>query len=55
MVYEYTIKHNGIVYPAGTDVPVGDEPKIEVKKVEKVEETPKPKAKAKPFKKTSKK
>lgn len=42
MVFDYTVKHNGVRYPAGTDVPVGvAEPKVEVKKEpEKVVETP---------------
>lgn len=58
MVFDYTVKHDGIVYPAGTDVPVGgNEPKVEVKKEEpkKVveKETPQP-SKFKP-RKTSKK
>lgn len=45
MVYDYTIKHDGILYPAGTDVPVGNVPKIEEKIAEpaKVEEKPKAK------------
>ncbi len=45
MVFDYTVKHNGVRYPAGTDVPVGvAEPKVEVKKEpEKVVETPQPK------------
>ena len=35
MIFEYTVKHNGIRYPAGTDVPVGnEEPKKEEIKVE---------------------
>ena len=58
MVFDYTVKHDGIVYPAGTDVPVGkNEPKVEVKKEEpkKVVETPQPTvSKARP-KKTSRK
>lgn len=37
MIYTYTVKHNGVVYPAGTDVPVGKQP--EEKKV--VVESPK--------------
>ena len=23
MIFDYTVKHNGVRYPAGTDVPVG--------------------------------
>ena len=38
MIYTYTVKHNGVVYPAGTDVPVGKQPEVEKKAVE---ETPK--------------
>lgn len=57
MVFEYPVKHNGVDYPAGTEVPVGNAPKVEEKvepKVEvKAEETPKPKVetKVKPKKK----
>ena len=45
MVFDYPVKHNGIKYPAGAEVPVGVEtPKVEVKKEpEKVVETPQPK------------
>lgn len=53
MVFDYTVKHDGKYYPAGTDVPVGGatpkaEPKVET---EPVKETPKPQPKAKPTKK----
>lgn len=57
MVFEYPVKHNGVDYPAGTEVPVGNAPKVEEKvepKVEvKAEEEPKPKVetKVKPKKK----
>lgn len=57
MVFEYPVKHNGVDYPAGTEVPVGNAPKgeekAEPKVEEKAEETPKPKveAKVKPKKK----
>jgi hypothetical protein len=42
MVFEYAVRHNGVDYPAGADVPVGneapkkaaEEPKVEEKKVE---------------------
>lgn len=49
MVFEYTVKHNGIVYPAGAEVPVGKQPetKAEPKVVEVEKPTPKPKAKPK--------
>lgn len=54
MIFPYQVKHNGVYYPAGTDVPVGGapitEPVVEEKPV--VEETPKPKAA--PKKKTTK-
>ena len=55
MRFEYTVKHNGVRYPAGTDVPVGDDVIQEVveKKPEVVVE--KPKAKPQPKKKTVKK
>ena len=48
MKFNYRVKHNGIVYPAGADVPVEDktpkaEPKIveEKSKAEPKMETPK--------------
>lgn len=60
MIFDYTVKHNGVRYPAGTDVPVGgDAPQVETK--EEVKEEPKVEAdveqkpKAKPIRKTSKK
>lgn len=37
MKFSYTVKHDGVIYPAGTEVPVGKEveaPKAEVKEVE---------------------
>ena len=34
MKFNYRVKHNGVVYPAGTDVPVDNEPK-------KIQEEPK--------------
>lgn len=51
MVFDYTVKHNGIRYPAGTDVPVGvEKPKVEVKaEPEKVVEKPQPKEESKDF------
>ena len=53
MIFNYTVKHNGVYYPAGTEVPVGGTPKVEpVKNEPKAEETPKPKAE--PKKKASK-
>ena len=36
MITNHRIKHNGIVYPAGTDVPVGNDNKPET--IEKVVE-----------------
>lgn len=37
MVFNHRVKHNGITYPAGADVPI--EEKVELKKVEdRVEE-----------------
>lgn len=50
MKFNYQVKHNGVVYPAGADVPVKDEQKpraeeIGSKEIEKVEKDPvKPKA-----------
>lgn len=43
MVYDYNVKHDGVFYPAGTDVPV-ETPKAEpvVEKAE-VKDEPKPK------------
>lgn len=42
MKYSYTVKHNGVYYPAGADVPVGNPaPKKEEVKAE-------PKAQVKP-------
>ena len=40
MKYYHTIKHNGILYPAGTEVPVGVEetPNIDERKVASEEE-----------------
>lgn len=40
MKFNYRVKHNGVVYPPGADVPVEDKPKAEPK----VEEKPKNKA-----------
>lgn len=53
MKFDYGVKHNGVFYPAGADVPVGEptpkkvseEPKKEEVKVEKP--APKPTAKKK--------
>lgn len=62
MIYPYKVKHNGIVYPAGAEVPVGiqatkeekkPEPKEEAKaeiKAEKKEEAEKPVIKNRPRK-----
>lgn len=43
MVYKYHVKHNGVVYPPGTEVPVEDNSKPVVTK----ETQEKPKAKPK--------
>ncbi len=40
MVFNHKVKHNGIIYPAGADVPVGGT--AEPKKVEIVKEEVKP-------------
>ena len=62
MVFDYTVKHNGIVYPPGTNVPVGNETKIEEPKVVETKVEPKveepiqeTQPKAKSFKRTTKK
>ena len=45
MKFDYEVKHNGKIYPAGTDVPVGNPVQEEpVKKAEAEVEKPKPKA-----------
>lgn len=37
MTYPFTVKHNGVIYPAGKEVPVGkDTPKENTNKVEEV-------------------
>ena len=38
MIFNHKVKHNGVTYPAGVDVPVGNEPVV--KETEKVVETP---------------
>lgn len=61
MVFDYAVKHNGIDYPAGADVPVGDVPQagpgIEeyVKPEPQIEVKEDPKPQAKPKKRTAKK
>lgn len=37
MIFPYKVKHNGILYPAGADVPAGDSPIIETKTTVKQE------------------
>lgn len=37
MITNHRIKHNGIVYPTGTDVPVEGKPKVQPKVETKVE------------------
>lgn len=55
MIFEYAVKHNGIKYPAGADVPVGLEPKT-AESGSKTEEKPeKPVAKPKSGSKRAKK
>lgn len=55
MKFNHAVKHNGVLYPAGAEVPVGVTPKVEPKAPEPVvvpkdepkpiqEETPKPRA-----------
>lgn len=48
MIYKFPVKHNGVWYPAGTNVPVGDTPKPVI-----ADETPK--TDEKPVTKTTKK
>lgn len=33
MIFPYKVKHNGILYPAGADVPAGDFPVTETKPI----------------------
>ena len=51
MKFNHAVKHNGVLYPAGAEVPVGGAPKAEEKKpdpvVAKTEPEPKPKKKRK--------
>lgn len=54
MKFNYLVRHNGVDYPAGTDVPVEGEPKVEPKFEPKAEPKAEPKQKTeskKPFKK----
>lgn len=52
MVFPYTVKHNGVYYPAGTDVPVEGKPKAEPKVEDEPKAEPKQKTESKkPFKK----
>lgn len=37
MKFGYTVKFNGVYYPPGTEVPMGDNSSVEEKKEEKVE------------------
>lgn len=46
MIYPYAVKHNGVNYPAGTEVPVGvapikEEEKPAVKERDETEQKPK--------------
>lgn len=58
MVFEYTVKYNGVIYPAGTDVPMDKpkvkEPKVEEPKAEKPVEDNKPEAEVKKSKRNPK-
>lgn len=47
MKYAYAVKHNGVLYPAGADVPVGETPKkvIETPKAAEAKEEKKPEPK----------
>lgn len=56
MIFPYTVKHDGVVYPAGAEVPVGiqatkEEKKPEPKVEEKAETEDKPTVKKRPYKK----
>lgn len=51
MIFKYQVKHNGVIYPAGTNVPVEGAPeKVEQPEVKAapVEEKPAAETKAKP-------
>jgi len=37
MVYDHMVKYNGVYYPTGADVPMGDKPVVEKKIEAKVE------------------
>ena len=52
MIFNHKVKHNGVTYPAGVDVPVGNAP-AEIKEEKVVEEVVK--TESKPVKKTSSK
>ena len=43
MKFEYAVKHNGITYPAGAEVPL-DEPKVEIPVVKDEPKAEQPKA-----------
>lgn len=42
MIFNHKVKHNGITYPAGTDVPVEDKQPKSVPTAEVEKEEPKP-------------
>lgn len=45
MVFNHRVKHNGVVYPAGADVPVGNNAEPKEIKVEEVKTEVKPEVK----------
>ena len=47
MKFEYAVKHNGVTYPAGYDVPVGTEPKVEKPVIKEEPKAEAPKATSK--------
>jgi hypothetical protein len=54
MIFEYAVKHNGVKYPAGADVPVGIEPKKQEPVIKPEEKAEKPVVKPKGSKRTKK-
>ena len=38
MIFKHLVKYNGVYYPAGTNVPVGEVKPVEEKKIEEVKD-----------------
>lgn len=51
MKFNHAVKHDGVFYPAGAEVPVGNAPKVEEKKPEPVETKTEPAPKPQPKRK----